>query len=434
MNPPHDMEAERAVVASVLVDDRALGRIEDLVSPEDFLAPAPRWAYEACQSVAARNETVNQVTVAHEMARSSVLDKAGGQAFLAQLVDELPTPIGVEHYAQIVRRDARWRQMIQAGQKIVAEAYKGGADVDAALAEAEAWLKGIGDQTVGDARPLSALLDTYWDQPGMNKRATRIARTGFTELDALLGGLRPSNLIIVAAQTGVGKSLLMLHIARNAAMAQNFRSLVFSLEMNEGEWTERLLSHETGIPSERLRVGLSNELDERKAMNATGELNGLPIWFDDRAYQTIDDIRVRTRRASQRHGVDIVLLDYLQLAGGKPAKRRETNRTQEIGEISRGLKLLAREMDVPVVAAAQLNRGSDPFNPKLSDLRESGSIEQDADAVLFLVPVQHNGQTTGLEVRVAKHRGGPTGRVFLRYDAASARIEDMRQEAATWVS
>lgn len=425
--PPFDIAAERAVVASLLVDPGALDRVDDLVAVEDFHRDECRWVFAVCKALSGRGETLNQVTAAHELAREHVLEQAGGVAFLSQIIDELPTPIGVEHYAGIVRRDARWRRLIAAAQRIVQTAYAGGPDVDGAITDAEAMLKAIGDSAAGDeARPLSALLDEHWDQPGISLAATRTVRTGFMDLDALLGGLRPGNLIVVAAQTGIGKSLFLLHLARNAAVGQNFRSLVFSMEMSGGEWTERLLSHESGIPTDRLRVGSNSDADERRAMTATAALHDLPVYFDDRPYQTIDGIRARARRTQARlGGLDMLLVDYLQLAGGKPKRRQETTRAQEVGEISRGLKLLARELDIPVVAAAQLNRNSDPFHPKLSDLRESGSIEQDADVVLFLVPVMHDGKVGGLEVRVAKHRNGPTGRVFLRYNATTARIEDM---------
>ncbi|MDP9236212.1 MAG: replicative DNA helicase [Chloroflexota bacterium] len=443
--PPFDVEAEEACIASILVDEEAIGRVEGLVQPEDFYRDQNRWAYEAALALWSRNETINQVTLAHELSRREKLDDAGGIPFLSRIVSELATPIGVEHYAGIVKRDATYREMITVGSQIVQLAYQGGPDLDGAITRSENLLMGVRhSQRMGDLVPLRTLLDQFWETPGIDSvlaGTIGAIRSGFMDLDEILGGFHRSDLIVAAARPSVGKSALLLNFARNAAVGQNARVAIFTIEMAGEQLAQRLLASESGVDASRLRLGQMSEAEERRAMTATGELSGLEIYIDDSSLVTVGQIHTKLRRLAQQiGGVDLVLIDYLQLMHG--TGRNRDNRVQEVSEISRGLKMLARDLDVPIIAAAQLSRAPEmrqPHIPMLSDLRESGSIEQDADVVMFIYrediyvtredwaarePV--NPYPEGItKLIVAKHRNGPTGQVHLRFRRELSRFEDL---------
>ena len=429
--PPFDNEAEESLIAALMVDDEAPDRVADIVATEDFYRDTNRWTFDACMALHRRGESVNQVTVAHELSRADHLEDAGGLPFLARLTSELPTPIGVEHYAGIVHRDATYRRMIQYGAQVVAMAYAGGPDLEGVLQKAEAALQAVSNRSVASGpASLAQILDEFWQRPGVESSLTYMVRTGYPDLDAIVAGLRRGGLITVAARTSLGKSAFALNLARNAAVAQNLRSLVFSLEMGRDEWGLRALAHESGIDSMLLRLGEMNENEERRAMAATGEVSAWPVDVDDAGRSTIERIRTIARRHKAQQGLDMVIVDYLQLVSGS-ARRSEQNRVQEVSEVSSGLKQLARELDVPVVAAAQLSRQIDyrkgkDTAPRLADLRESGSIEQDSDVVMFLhkPPKDGNGNDSGLvKIIVAKNRGGPRGECYLRFVAATSRFE-----------
>jgi replicative DNA helicase len=443
--PPYDIEAEEACIAALLVDDEAIGRIEGLVQAEDFYRDQNRWAYEACLALWSRNESINQVTLAHELSRRERLDDVGGLPYLSRIVAELATPIGIEHYAGIVKRDATYRAMITAGSQIVQLAYQGGPDLDGAIGRAENLLMGVRQsQRLGDLVPLRELLDQFWETPGIDSVLTGTIgaiRSGFMDLDSLLGGFHRSDLLVLAARPSVGKSAMLLNFARNAAVGQNARVAIFTIEMAAEQLAQRLLASESGIDASRLRLGQMSEIEERRAMNATGELSGLEIYIDDSSLVTIGQLQTKLRRLAQQiGGVDLVLIDYLQLMQG--AGRSRDNRVQEVSEISRGLKMLARDLDVPIIAAAQLSRAPEmrqPHIPMLSDLRESGSIEQDADVVMFIYREDIYVSKEEWETRnfdqpypegitkliVAKHRNGPTGTVHLRFQRNLSRFEDL---------
>ncbi len=443
--PPFDIEAEEACIASILVDEEAIGRVEGIVHPDDFYRDQNRWAFEACLALWARNETINQVTLAHELARREKLDDAGGIPYLARIVGELATPVGVEHYAHIVKRDATYRAMITAGSQIVQVAYQGGPDLDGAITRAENLVMTLRQsQRMSDLVPLRTLLEQFWETPGIDSPfagSIGAVRTGFMDLDTLLGGFHRSDLVICAARPSVGKSALLLNFARNAAVGQNARVAIFTIEMSGEQLAQRLLASESGIDASRLRLGQMSEIEERRAMNATGELAGLEIYIDDSSIVTVGQLQTKLRRLKQQlGGVDLVLIDYLQLMQG--SNRRSDNRVQEVSEISRGLKMLARDLDVPIIAAAQLSRAPEmrqPHIPMLSDLRESGSIEQDADVVMFIYRediyvTREDWETRNFDqpypegitkLIVAKHRNGPTGVVHLRFRNHLSRFEDL---------
>jgi replicative DNA helicase len=443
--PPFNIEAEEACIASMLVDEEAIGRVEGVVHPDDFYRDQNRWAYEACLELWSRNEPINQVTLAHELSRREKLDDAGGIPYLARIVGELATPVGVEYYAQIVKRDATYRAMITAGSQIVQVAYQGGPDLDGAISRAENLVMTLRQsQRMSDLVPLRTLLEQFWETPGIDAPfagSIGAIRTGFMDLDTLLGGFHRSDLVICAARPSVGKSALLLNFARNAAVGQNARVAVFTIEMSGEQLAQRLLASESGIDASRLRLGQMSEIEERRAMNATGELSGLEIYIDDSSIVTVGQLQTKLRRLKQQLGsVDLVLIDYLQLMQG--SSRRSDNRVQEVSEISRGLKMLARDLDVPVIAAAQLSRAPEmrqPHTPMLSDLRESGSIEQDADVVMFIYRediyvTREEWETRNFDqpypegitkLIVAKHRNGPTGTVHLRFRNHLSRFEDL---------
>jgi replicative DNA helicase len=449
--PPHDIQAEESVVAALLVDPEAIDKIAAFLNPSDFFRETNGWIYQSCLDLWQRNESINQVTVAHELDRRGKLEEVGGLSGLSRLVLDLPTPIGVEHFAQIVKRDSTYRQMISVANAIGQMAYQGGPDLEGALSKAEQMIYAMrsGEQ-LRDFTHIRHYLDPLLDPADA---ATSMPfggnlRTGLSDLDNLLGGLNRSDLIIVAARTGVGKTSLMLNFARNAAIAQNAKVAIFSLEMAGEQLAQRLLAAESRVNSARLRLGLHSEVEESRIMHAHGVLSECEIYVDDTAVLRIPELRTKLIRLQRDRGLDLVLVDYLQLIQGN----RADNRVQEVSYITRSLKELARELDVPVVAGSQLSRAPEHRQthiPQLSDLRESGSIEQDADVVLFIYRedmyvrkedwmAQHPDRPPSqypagiAQLIVAKHRNGPTGVVEVRFRDEISKFEDLlvREEPA----
>ncbi|MEX0785783.1 MAG: replicative DNA helicase [Dehalococcoidia bacterium] len=443
--PPFDAEAEEAVLASLMVDEDAIFKVQGLVRPEDFYREQNRWAYEACLALWERSESINQVTVAHELARQNRLDDAGGPAFLSRIVAELPTPIGIEHYARIVERDSIYRSLIGVTRQVAEMAYEGGPKLDAVLGRAEELIMALrtGDR-FGDFVHIRGLLEEYLETPGIDAPGTNLigqVRTGFVDLDTLLGGLKRSDLVIIAARPSLGKTSLALNIARNSAIGQGARVAVFSLEMAAGQLAQRLLAGESGVDSTRLRLGEHTEAEERRILHGMGVLADAEIYIDDTAIQRVGEIRAKAHRLHRERNLDLIIVDYLQLIQG--AGYRNDSRVSEVSDISRALKGLARELDVTVIACSQLSRAPEqrvPHVPMLSDLRESGAIEQDADVVAFIyredVYVQEDEwqrlhperpYPEGIaQVIIAKHRNGPTGTISLRFRKQLTRFEDLQ--------
>ncbi|MBE7518717.1 MAG: replicative DNA helicase [Thermoflexaceae bacterium] len=444
--PPHDIEAEEAVVAALLVDSEAIYHIAPILKPEDFFREKNGWVYEACLDLWNRDEAINQITVAHELARKDRLEPVGGQTYLAETIRRLPTSVGVEFYAQIVRRDSTYRGLIHAATAILQMAYEAPAEIETVFSRSEDLLARLrGGENFRDFVHIRQLLQAYLEEDieAVERRELAAIRTGYSDLDVLLGGLKRSDLVIVGARPSVGKSSFALGIARNAAVAQQANVAFFSLEMSGEQLAIRLLSAESGVDQNRLRLGQHSELEERRIIRASGELAEANIWFDDSPVLTVAELRARARRLAGERGLDLVVIDYLQLMQGETTGSRE-NRVQEISYISRTLKGLARELNVPIIALAQLSRAIEsrhPRIPMLSDLRDSGSIEQDADVVMFLsreemytTPEQWAQQHPDLpmsaypkgvaQVIVAKHRNGPTGSVELRFREKLAKFED----------
>ncbi|MBK6317676.1 MAG: replicative DNA helicase [Dehalococcoidia bacterium] len=445
--PPHDIEAEEAVIASLMVDPQAMIAVQGILKAQDFFREKNGWVYDSCLALWNRDEVVNQITVAHELATRDLLEDVGGQVFLADIIRRLPTSLGAEFYARIVKRDSTYRGLIHAATGILQMAYEAPAEIEQVFSKAENLIQRIrGGESFRDFVHIRQLLDAYLDQdPDEIERIELSAiRTGFTDLDTLLTGLKRSDLVIIGARPSVGKSSFALGIARNAAIEQRAHVAFFSLEMSSEQLAIRLLSAESGVDSSRLRLGQNTELEERRVVAAAGRLSEANIWFDDSPMLTAAELRAKARRlAGEAKQLDLIVIDYLQLMQGESQTGRE-NRVQEISYISRTLKGLARELDVPIVALAQLSRAIEnrhPRTPMLSDLRDSGSIEQDADIVMFLSreelyvtqeqwAQQHpdlpeSAYPKGVaQVSVAKHRNGPTGSVELRFRDRFAKFED----------
>jgi len=446
--PPHDIEAEEAVIASLLVDPEAIYKVAPRLNASDFFREKNGWVYEVCRALWDRSESINQITVAHELARVERLEAVGGASYLSKLVTELPTSVGVEHYAGIVQRDATYRKLISAAGQIAQIAYTGGADVGDILARAETLVAGVrqGDM-LRDFVHIRDLLTGYLESAAAgtstDASTAKAVTTGFMDLDTLLTlGLKRGDLVVVAARPSLGKTSLVLNYAKAAAERQHATVAFFSIEMAAEQLVQRLLAMESSVDSARLAFGQHSDRDERKISQALGVLSDLGIYFDDSAMLTVAEMRAKARRMQMERGLDLVIVDYLQIM---QSGMRNENRVQEVSYISRSLKQLARDLDVPVVACSQLSRAAEVRShnvPQLSDLRESGSIEQDADVVMFIYREdkyvsreewqrQHperpsDSYPAGItQIVVAKHRNGPTGTIHLRFREKIARFEDL---------
>ena len=442
---PHDAEAEEAVIGSILIDGESLTKVTPFLRSGDFYVARARLCFEACVPLFERGEAINQVTVAHELSLRGALEDIGGVAYLAHLVRTVPTSVHIEHYGRIVQRTSIMRQLITAAGDIAAIGYEGGPDADTALRKAEDVLYGVRTgRGTRDFVHIREVLDTHMEQtasldPDSDLHLAPIP-TGFTDLDKLLGGgLQRSDMVIVAARPSLGKSTLAFNIARHSS-EQGARVGIFSLEMSAEQIAIRLLSSEAKVDSHRLRLGMVSEAEHRRELDAIGLLSELPIYIDDTPVQGVVEMRGKARRLQAERGLDLLIVDYLQLMTSE--NRRGDNRVQEMGDFSRALKGLARDMDIPVLACSQLSRAPEQrpsHRPILSDLRESGSIEQDADVVAFIY--REDKYTTRdewekrnpsdpypeniAEVIVAKHRNGPTGEVPLYFRNEVVRFESL---------
>lgn len=433
--PPHDPQAEEAVLGAIMLDPDAILRVITLLKAEDFYSPAHQLIYQVCVDLYDRNEGVTPVTVAHEMNRRGKLSEVGGVAYLHRLVAAVPSTLHVEDYAQIVHRCATYRRLLQAAAEIAALAYEGGPSVDAVLARAEQTLFSVRRaETLTGFVHIRQILEKYLEEailspPTPTPGELPHVLTGFVEIDKILGGLQRSDLIILAARPGLGKSSFVLNIAHHAAMRQGACVAIFSLEMSKEQIAHRLIAIEAGVDSQRVRLEQLSDAERRRVMAAIGVLAEARIYVDDTPMIPIIEIRSRARRLHSEHPIDLLIVDYLQLARGSG---RTDNRVQEISEISQALKGLARELNIPVLAVSQLSRAVEarsPHIPMLSDLRESGSLEQDADVVMFIYREDvyytekewerrfpNKPYPKGIaDIIIAKHRNGPTGQVSLLF-------------------
>jgi len=450
--PPHDIEAEEAVLGSLLIDPDAILKIAASLKPEDFFSETNRAIYQACFSLYQRNEVINQITAAHELMRLDKLEQVGGAAFLSHLISSVPTSLHVEYYAQIVSNTAMMRRLISAAGQIEALGYEASPDVEASLNKAEDILFQVRmRREPRDFIPIRDALGQYFDKGGpptaLREGELPYVLTGFAALDDRLGGLQRSDLIVLGARPSLGKTSLALNIARNAAVNQKACVALCSLEMSRDAVVQRLLASESGVDSKRVRSGQFTEQDEVKIMQASGILSEAPIYIDDSPQLRVLDIRSKVRRLHFEHKIDLIVIDYLQLIQGDG--KAET-RVQEISKITRSLKTLARELNVPVLTVSQLSRAVEwraSHVPELADLRESGSIEQDADVVLFIYrddmyfsvedwsklhDIEKEPYPRGIaDILIAKHRNGPPGQIKLRFLSKVVRFDNFEAETTS---
>lgn len=432
--PPQNIEAEQSVLGSLLIDPDAILKVSTFLRPEDFYREAHQRIFNAILQLHERRMPADFITVVDELERQGQLEFVGGAAYITSLINMVPTSIHVEHYARIVERAAIMRRLITAAGQIAALAYEERDDVDAVIDEAERILFEVSQRRVSRSLvPISEIIKSYYDRIEFlveHRDQTLGVPTGFADLDRLLGGLQPSDLIIIAARPGMGKTSLAVSIAMNAALKHNAVVAIFTLEMAAEQLVQRMISGQTGIDSQRLRLGRIEDLEWEKFTHASGVLSEAAIFIDDTPSPSPMEIRTKARRLAAEYDLDLIIIDYLQLM--QAGDRRVENRVQEISYISRSLKSLARELKVPVVAISQLSRAVEARQdkiPQLADLRESGSIEQDADVVMFIYREEmYNPETDRAhiaDVIVAKHRNGPTARISLRFEPSLTQFQDL---------
>lgn len=434
---PRSLEAEQAVLGSLLLDPDAIIEVSAVLHPEDFANDAHAVIYRVMVDLYEQRRPVDLITVLEEIAHRDILQRAGGRGYVLSLVDVVPTAVHVDHYSRIVERLATLRRLIQAGAQIMSIAQRDGIDVDDALSRSEEVLLAVSQRRASAGFvPIHEVLTSILEEIDFvhEHRGTIVGTpTGFVDLDKILGGLQRSDLIILGARPAHGKTALALGMCHNAAVRYKQKVALFSLEMSKEQLVQRLLCMQGRLDSGRLRSGYIDEDEWGRVIEAAAVLSETKIFIDDSAGITPSEMRSRARRLQAEHGLDLIVVDYLQLMSGRASE----NRVQEISGISRALKVLARELKVPVVALSQVSRGVDARTshvPLLSDLRESGSIEQDADVVLFLCREEMYDPETEkqhiADIYVAKHRNGPTGQLSLYFDKVHTRFRDLETHAS----
>ncbi len=429
---PHSREAEEAVLGSVLINPETYFDVAQFLRADDFYLQRHAWIWEAFTRLHEQRQPIDLLTVTEELEQMGRLSEIGGPAYLAALANNVPSSLHAEAYGRIVEATAIRRRMLEAANQIAKLAYRENLSVDTVLDEAEKAVFGVSERRLRrDIQTIEEALSEYYERiDQLSRREDELlgVPTGFVDLDKLLGGLQPSDLIIIAARPGQGKTSLLLSIAKNAAQLHRKHVAIFSLEMSNEQLVQRLIAHETGINSQRLRTGRLHEDEWSVFTHAIEVLSQTRMFLDDTAGITPLQLRTKCRRLQMEHGLDLVIVDYLQLMSGDT---RTENRVQEVSYISRHLKIMARELNVPVIAAAQLSRAVEQRSdkrPVLSDLRESGSLEQDADIVMFIYRADQYQEDTikknVAEIIVAKHRNGPVGSVELVFREDLAKFEN----------
>jgi replicative DNA helicase len=430
---PQNIEAEEGVLGSIIIDPEAVVQVADFLRPDDFYRDAHRAIFQAVLDLYAERGPADLITICDELQRRGRLEEVGGAAYISALVNAVPTSANVEYYARIVERAAIMRRLIHAAGQMAALAYNE-TDANIALDKAEQLIFSISQRyNRSDFDDLRTLLEDYYEKLDKlhEQRGSLVGLpTGFHDLDKMTGGLQKSDLIILAARPAVGKSALALSLAYNTALKKN-RVAFFALEMSKEQLVQRLLAMDAGIDQQRLRTGMIEDEEWERISHAIGRLSQMELYIDDTAGISTMEMRSKARRLAAERGIDLVIVDYLQLMQGHAGARNE-NRVQEISEISRSLKALARELDVPVLALSQLSRAVESRQskvPQLSDLRESGSIEQDSDVVLFIyrdeVYNPESERKNIADIIVAKHRNGPTGQFSLYFKSSQTLFRNL---------
>jgi replicative DNA helicase len=432
--PPQNIEAEESILSAIILDNNTLFEVLEILSPEDFYRSAHQKIFASITELFSKSEPVDLVTLTNLLREKDWLEKVGGATYLANLVDTAPLAVNAQHYAKIVHDKACLRRLIEKTNAIARRCFEDRGDVDNLIDFAESSIFEISDNKIKPAfypigKIIEGNIDTLEEREGNKTLVTGVA-TGFTKFDELTAGLQKADLIIFAGRPGMGKTALALNIAKNAAVDANIPVAIFSLEMSKEQLSLRMLSSEARIDSSRLRGGFITQDDWIKITDAAGVLSQAPIYIDDSPNITILEIRAKSRRLKMENNIGLVIIDYIQLMKGRVSAER---RDLEVSEISRSLKALAKEIDVPVVALSQLNRKLEERSdkrPQLADLRESGALEQDADVVAFIYRDElynrdeNNPNKGKAEIILAKQRNGPTGLSILTFLDTYTRFEN----------
>jgi replicative DNA helicase len=431
--PPHDLDAEMSVLGSILLDPLSVAKVLQFLHPEDFYRENNGQIYRAALDLFAAGEPIDNVTLASQLQSMGMLERVGGRSQLASMQGAVPTAANIEYYGRIVKEKAYKRRLISAGSDIAGFGFDDSVEAEDAINKAQSLVFGVADDR--DQRELAKLYDLLG--PAMERISLQMESgqgivgvpSGFHDLDRMTGGFKDSDLIIVAGRPAMGKTSWVLNVGLHAALHAGRAIAIFSLEMSKEQLTERLLTEQAQIDAQRMHRGLLTEAEFDRVSNALGPLGEAAIYIDDTPVMDELTLQLKARQAKMRHGIDMILIDYLQLMHGR--SRGDDNRVQEVSAISRALKGLARELRIPVIAISQLSRAPEQRpdkRPILSDLRESGSIEQDSDVVMFLYRPEYykSDERPGIaELIVAKHRNGPTGMVELKFRRDHTRFYNL---------
>lgn len=421
--PPQNLEAEQSVLGGILIENSAINRVTEILDVNDFYRDAHRKIFSALIDLSERDEPADLITLTNELKKKNQLDAIGGASYLASLIDSVPTAANIEYYAKIVKEKAILRKLIETSTEIITQSYEDRGDVESFLDDAERAIFEISERRVKPSfYPIKDIVKESFrtiEKLYEKKELITGVPSGFKELDRMTAGFQPSDLIIVAGRPSMGKTAFCLNIAQYAAIEKGVPVAFFSLEMSKEQLVIRMLCSEARVEGTRLRTGFLSESDWPRLTLAAGNLSDAPIYIDDTPALSILELRAKSRRLKSEHGLNMIIIDYLQLMKGRT---KAESRQQEISEISRSLKALAKELNVPVIAVSQLSRKTEERHgnrPQLSDLRESGAIEQDADVILFLFREEVYNRTEEnkgkAEVIIGKQRNGPTGKVDLAF-------------------
>ncbi len=438
--PPQNIEAERSVLGALMLDKDAVIKIANLVRLGDFYRDDHNIIYEAMMELYEQREPIDVLSLSNRLEEKKLLDKVGGSSYLTELVNSVPSSSNIAHYAKVVQKKSTLRKLIITASEIVELGYREDEDVEKILDSAEQKLFGVSQKYIKqDFVPIKSILEAAFnriDELHKGDHKLRGVPTGYPDMDNILAGFQKSDLVILAARPSIGKTTLALDLARQIAVKEKVPVGIFSLEMGADQLIDRMLSAQSGVDLWRLRTGRlktgEGDDDFQRIGEAMGTLSEAPIYIDDAGSANVMEMRTMARRLQSEHNVGLIIIDYLQLMEGRNGGG--DNRVNEISEISRALKQLARELNIPVIALSQLSRAVEsrsPQIPKLSDLRESGSIEQDADVVMFLYREDREKPDTPnkniVEVHVAKHRNGPVGRFSLYFQENSTTFKSLEK-------
>ena len=423
--PPQNVEAEQSILGGILIENDAINKVTEIVTPDDFYRDAHRKIYNALINLTERDEPADLVTLTNELRKLNQLDTIGGASYIASLIDSVPTAANIEYYAKIVKEKAILRKLIQTSTEIITQSYDDRSDVETFVDEAERAIFQISERRVKPSfYPIREIVKQSFktiERLFEKKELVTGVPSGFRELDQKTAGFQPSDLIIVAGRPSMGKTAFCLNIAQYAAIEKKTPIAIFSLEMSKEQLVIRMLCSEARVEGTKLRTGFLIESDWPRLTLAAGNISEAPIFIDDTAALSVLELRAKARRLKAEHGLGMIVIDYLQLMKGR---LRAESRQQEISEISRSLKALAKDLAVPVIAVSQLSRRTEErqgMRPQLSDLRESGAIEQDADLILFIYRdevynrSEDNPNRGKAEVIIGKQRNGPIGKVDLAF-------------------